>query len=36
MVAFHRELTAGSSPAVALARAQSNPAAARFVCIGHG
>jgi CHAT domain len=36
MLAFHRELLAGSRPAAALARVQRDPAAATFVCLGDG
>ncbi len=36
MLAVHRELAAGSAPAVALARAQARGAGAGFVCIGRG
>jgi CHAT domain-containing protein len=41
MMAFHRELAAGASPAVALARAQTrlpkgSEALAGFVCLGTG
>jgi hypothetical protein len=36
MLAFHRNLLAGDTPAVALARAQARTPVAGFVCLGSG
>jgi CHAT domain-containing protein len=36
MLAFHRELLAGTAPAAALARVQTGAKTAGFICLGAG